>query len=389
MILIEIEAIMESIKSVIIILLFNINANAPIPSYNPLGIGAMRTEILEDIWEELNNQIRGVYVPPGPPDDDIIDDEGEAFNAGNTECGLRPNFPGMRAVMWQNVPNNGHEIHFRKDILPRNFGRDPADAAPVNAIFASRNNNWTINNNAPQGVNGLGTRYNGVLGVAICRRQQIEFLRIFPGVGGEFDPPGYRGGYFCDIDTWLLFLCMRDDDVQQHNLRDPEDYNTYLGGRSESEQFKDMASQECSRRIGATPKEAKISRQLSVGTRLEYAQRVYVMASRLANYDFILIRKRRVRLPSPNVNQNSETIRMEELRRCRGMSLLQNNNRMYRRVLERPREVLQKYDFRWFFCHHITGSPLRNIPVERKILKGNFVKDHHNLTDVNMLGKEL
>ena len=86
---------------------------------------------------------------------------------------------------------------------------------------------------------------------------------------------------------------MRDEGVQQHTLRDPEDYDRYLGGRSESRAFKRMAREDCIRRIGAIPKDARVTEfRLGSNFAVVYAQRMYVIASRLANYDFILKRKK-------------------------------------------------------------------------------------------------
>ena len=154
---------MVSIRTAIFILLLNFDLNILVPSFNPLAVGQSRTEIIEDIWQWLDDRIRGAYIPPVQPNplNPIEDDRPihVLLDLGNTECGLRPLFHGMNAVMWQNVPNNGHQIHFRKDSLLGNRGRDPTDNSPLYVIFASRTNDW------------------------------------------------------------LLFLCMRDDDVQQHQLR--------------------------------------------------------------------------------------------------------------------------------------------------------------------------
>ena len=370
---------MWSIKIIIIILHLEINPNVTVPNYSPLAPGQARTEIIEDIWLELDNQIRGPYLPPAPlpvvrpPLNDILDTEGEAFNAGNTECTLKPGFPHMFETVWQNVPNNGHEINFKKDTFPGNLGRDPTDASPVTAIFASPFSAWDIVNNLTQGGDFdtyLGTRYYGIFGVALCRRQQIQFLKVF-------------NGYYCDIDTWLIYLCMRDEGVQQHTLRDPEDYDRYLGGRSESHAFKRMAREDCIRRIGAIPKDSRVTEfRLGSNFAVVYVQRMYVIASRLANYDFILKRKRR----RPRQRQSIANRPIDD---CTDMSLLRNHNRLYRRALEKGGEMMLEYDFHWLFCDHDAGAPLRIRPDNRKILKHGSINGHRNLTDVNMRGNEL
>ena len=218
----------------------------------------------------------------------------------------------------------------------------------------------------------LGDRYIGLLGAAICRRQKIERVEV------------YQEAYYCDIETWLLFLCMRDDDVQENQLRHPEEYNTYLGGRAESSVFIDMAQQRCDRRIGAIPKNAipKITpRSTPVRFRSEHAQRVFVMASFIANYDYVLIRKRRrMRRPQDQIDPNE----------CRDMSLLRNGGRLYRRVLERAGdEMRNEYDSHWFFCNFVGSPPYRNIRPEKRNHKGRLLTVLKNSSDLSMHGKEL
>ena len=360
---------MWSIKGVIIILLFKIKLNAAVPNYNMLALGEERTEILQDIWTALNVRTgRRAMNYSGASTDVGVD-----FNAFHIACTLTQEmFQGMTQRIWQNVDGNhiGHEIHFKKESFSGNLGRDPTDTAPIIAIFASVNNNWNITVNPPQGGSlhlHLGARYVGLLGVVLCRRQQIEHLRVFRG-------------YFCDIDTWLLFLCMQDFDIQRPELKNPEDYNRYLGGRSESHVFKFMAREECYRKIGAIPKDAKITGTLIGSSRqLEYSQRVYVMASRLSNYDYILIRKRRI--PRRRQSINNPPID------CPDMDLLRNDDSLF---LEAARGGMrQKYDFNWFFCEHDAGAPLRINPANRKIQKDDSVNDHRNFSDVNFRGTEL
>ena len=183
---------------------------------------------------------------------------------------------------------------------------------------------------------------------------------------------------------------MRDDDVQANNLRDPEDYNTYLGGRSESLVFMDMARHRCRPRIGGVPRDARItSPGESVTLRLEVATKAFVLSSILANYDYVLIRKRR-RRPPPR----RESVGKQDVTDCRDMSLLRNDNRLYRRVEERSGEVRQEYDFHWFFCSFIESPPYRNVYPEKPYNSSNpsnsrLLKALKKHSDLNMHGSEL
>lgn len=160
-----------------------------IPVLNPLALGQMRTEILEEIWDYIRTNIRELPVAGI--------DTGQPIHALNEDCEF----------------NQFMQVHFRKDDFPGNYGQDQNDNSRVNAIFASERNDWIIANgiNQPQDFNlHIANRYHGQVGVAICRRQKIEKLI-------------QTAGHYCDIDTWLLFLCMRDDDVQENQLIYPQE----------------------------------------------------------------------------------------------------------------------------------------------------------------------
>ena len=304
-------------KLLLLILILDFEMVLHVPNLNPLALGEIRTEILTEIWDQLDLIIN--FPIPGPGND-----QGQPIN-----------------VLQENCNTSLTQIYFRKDDYPGNYGQDRNDSSRVNVIFASEDNQWIIANqiNQPQDFpENLENRYIGVLGVAICRRQKIEHVEIYEDV------------YFCDIETWLLFLCMRDDDVQENQLRHPADYNAYLGGRSESSNFINMARGRCGRRIGAVPRNARITPPLTnVLLQIVHAQRVFVKASQLANYDYILIRKRRqMRRPPPRQDTDAAQLDPND---CRDMSLLRNDALFLRRVFLRGGDIRQEYDFHWFFCN--------------------------------------
>ena len=359
------------IKRLFVIFVFVFEIVTNVPSLNPLTPGATRTEIIQEIWDRLN-QIRGVPFPAG--------DEGRPENAANELCTL--NWGVLTPVP---LPGGKvrHQIHFRKDVFPGYFGQDQSDNARMNVIFASQNNVWNeavpqLNQQQDFYSNLWGSRYIGQVGFAVCRREKIEWVEV------------NNVGRYCDIETWLIFLCMRDDDVQTNGLRYPEDYNTYLGGRTESAVFIDMARQRCSRRIGAVPKNAKILTPLtSAPLQLEHAHRVFVLSSILANYDYVLIRKKRRmlrprRLLAPQGGSDLPTPR------CRDMSLLENGGRLYRRLLERGGDVRNEYDFHWLFCRFIGNPPYRNVPPEKsRNFPGRLLNALKNHSDAKLHGNEL
>ena len=367
-------------KTLFLILVFEFGVVINVPSLNPLALGGTRTELIEDIWDSLN-AIRGPPVQlqfQGP-------EEAEPISNRNYECKL--NWPELTSVPLPNgkvLPNGKtvrHQIHFRKDDFPGNFGQDRDDNARVNVIFASKRSNWAVAYPIVRPQNfysNLETLYFDVIGFAVCRRQKIERVEVF------------EEGWYCDIETWLLFLCMRDDDVQANDLRDPEDYNTYLGGRSESSVFMDMARQRCRPRIGAVPRDARIAPPGDgVTLRLELATKAFVLSSILANYDYVLIRKRRRRPPPKR-----ESAGQQDVTDCRDMSLLRNDHRLYRRVEERGGEIRQEYDFHWFFCRFIDDPPYRNVYPEKPYKSSNpsnsrLIKALKNQSDLNMHGSEL
>lgn len=365
-------------KTLFLILVFEFGVVINVPSLNPLALGATRTELIEEIWDSLN-------VIRGPP---VRGPEGaEPINIRNNECKL--DWPELIPVPLPNgkvLPNGKtvrHQIHFRKDDFSGHFGQDRRDNARVYVIFASERSDWVVaaQIGRPQNFySDLENRYIGLIGFAVCRRQKIERVEV------------NEEGYHCDIETWLLFLCMRDDDVQANDLRDPEDYNTYLGGRSESRVFMDMARHRCRRRIGAVPRDARItSPGESVIFRLEVATKAFVLSSILANYDYVLIRKRR-RRPPPK--RESVAQQDSSLTDCRDMSLLHNDNRLYRRVEERSGEIRQQYDFHWFFCSFIDSPPYRNVYPEKPYNSSNpsnsrLIKALKKHSDLNMHGSEL
>ena len=54
-------------------------------------------------------------------------------------------------------------------------------------------------------VNKLGGIPNGMISNFLCNNYAFSFFKAVKG-------------YSCDIETWLLFLCMMDDDVQANDL---------------------------------------------------------------------------------------------------------------------------------------------------------------------------
>ena len=357
------------IKELFVIFIFVFRVIINVPSLNPLTLGAPRTEIIEEIWERLH-QIRGNPVP--------LFKGGRPLNNENELCTLT--WADLTPVP-QPAGKARHQIHFRKDDFPGYFGQGQQDDARVNVIFVAETNGWqeAVPINQPQNFYyDLEDRYINQIGFAACRREKIEWVHL------------EDNGHYCDIETWLIFLCMIDDNVQANGLRYPEDYNTYLGDRTESSVFIDMARQRCSRRIGAVPKDARILPPLTrAPLKLEHAQRVFVLSSILANYDYVLIRKKRRmlrarRLLAPQGVSDSPTPR------CRDMSLLENGPRLYQRLLHRGGEFRNEYDFHWLFCRFIDTPPYRNVrPEQSRSFPGRLLKALNNFTDVNMHGNEL
>ena len=348
----------------------------------PLAVGGTRTEILENIMVYLNEGIRGHRV------DDVLaflngSEVGLLTNQFYGNCELsHTNYPNMTSIIQPPDPMVKHFIYFRKDDLPGNFGQDPTDNARVNLIFAAANGNWIVEDEINQGQNFHATlrrRYEGVLGVAVCRRQKIEWVEV------------YQGSRYCDIDTWLIFLCMKDEDVQEYNLRHPEEYDTYLGGLTESQVFIDMGRQRCRRRIGAVPRDARISPPLaSINWKLEYAQSVFVVASQAANYDYVLIRtRRRILHARRRLGPGNQVLLGQDNQDCRDMSLLRNDRLFVQRTLRQGGEVRQLYDFHWFFCQFVGSPPYRNIYPQKRIHSGPLVKALTNKTVWKEHGREL
>ena len=157
----------------------------------------------------------------------------------------------------------------------------------------------------------------------------------------------------------------------------------------------DMAKHRCRRRIGAVPRDARITSPVeSVTLRLEVAIKSFVLSSILANYDYVLIRKRRRRPPPKRESVGQPDVPDSSLNDCRDMSLLQNDNRLYRRVEERSGEVRQEYDFHWFFCSFIDSPPYRNVYPEKPYNSSNpfnsrLIKALKKHSDLNVHGSEL
>ena len=178
------------VKEMFLTLVFVFRVVINVPSLTPLILGATRTEIIEEIWERLN-QIRGNMVP--------LFGFGRPVSHNNERCTLT--WADLTPVP-QPVGKARYQIHFRKDDFPGHFGQDQRDDARVNVIFAAETNGWqeAVPINQPQNFySDLEDRYIGQIGFAACRRQKIEWVKL------EYN------GHYCDIETWLIFLCMIDE----------------------------------------------------------------------------------------------------------------------------------------------------------------------------------
>ena len=133
-------------KTLFLILVFEFGVVNNVPSLNPLALGATRTELIEEIWESLNVILgHPVQGPEG----------GQPINIRNNDCKL--DWPELIPVPLPNgkvLPNGKtvrHQIHFRKDDFPGNFGQDRDDNARVNAIFVSERSDWVVANKTNYG----------------------------------------------------------------------------------------------------------------------------------------------------------------------------------------------------------------------------------------------